>query len=202
MDKLDLRKDLKHLYQPSATKIASVDVPSMNFLMVDGQGDPNTSVDYANAITVLFSVSYTLKFMLKKAGVVDYSVMPLEGLWWAEDMSAFTQGDKSNWLWTAMIMQPSFVTASMVEEAIEDVRVKKAPDGLNTIRFEAFSEGPSAQVMYVGPYADEGPTIERIHAFIASLGKERTGKHHEIYMNDFRRTDPSKLKTVIRQPMK
>jgi hypothetical protein len=202
VEKMDLKKALKHLYQPSAKEIVRVNVPAMNFFMVEGMGDPNTSQAFADAVEVLFSLSYTLKFMIKKGQLaIDYGVLPLEALWWADDMSAFTDGDKSKWKWTTMIMQPDFITKKMVESAIADVKRKKNLPALSSARFESFSEGVCAQIMHIGPFSKEGPTIEKVHQFIESCGCKQTGKHHEIYLSDIRKADPSKWKTVIRQPM-
>lgn len=199
--KIDLKKELKQLYQPSATEVVQVHVPTMNYLMVDGEGDPNTSQAYSDAVEALFAISYAVKFMIKKGPMaVDYGVMPLEGLWWADDMSKFSTGNKTNWKWTVMIMQPNFVTKDMVDIAIADVRKKKDPAGISKVRFEPLSEGKCAQILHIGPFSDEGPTIEKVHEFIDSRGK-RIGKHHEIYLSDIRKADPSKWKTVIRQPM-
>ena len=201
MEKIDVKKELKHLYQPSAKEVLQVDVPAMNFLMVDGQGDPNTSQSYAEAIQALYAVSYTVKFMVKKGTqAIDYGVMPLEGLWWADDMSVFPGDDKSSWKWTTMIMQPDFVTGEMIAEAIMEVKKKKNPPALSKVRFEPFSEGVCAQILHIGPFSEEAPTIERVHRFIDAAGT-RTGKHHEIYLSDIRKADPAKWKTVIRQPM-
>ena len=202
MQKIDFTKKLKHLYQPSAKKIDIVEVPHMNFLMVDGEGDPNTSQTFVDAVEALFPVSYTLKFMVKKGPLaIDYGVMPLEALWWADDMSAFTTGNKDAWKWTLMIMQPEFISKEMVEEAIQEVARKKKPVSLPLVRFESFNEGKAAQTLYIGLFADEGPTIEKVHSFIEENGGRRVGKHHEIYLSDPRRTAPEKLKTIIRQPM-
>lgn len=201
MEKIDLKKDLKHLYQPSAKEVVEVDVPTFNYLMVDGEGDPNASQAWTDAVEILFMVSYAVKFMVKKeASAIDYGVMPLEGLWWADDMSKFSTDDKSNWKWTAMIMQPSFVTSEIVERVISDVKRKKNPPGLSKVRLTQFSEGRCAQIMHIGPFSEEGPTIEKIHQFIDSRSR-RTGKHHEIYLSDIRKADPSKWKTIVRQPM-
>lgn len=201
MEKIDLRKQLKHLYQPSAKEVVQVDVPTMNFLMVDGEGDPNTSKDFSDAVEALFSLAYTLKFMVKKGSLaIDYGVLPLEGLWWADDMSAFSAGDKSNWKWTVMIMQPHFVTGEMVQQAKDAVQKKKDLPALSLVRFEAFSEGKCAQILHIGPFSEEGPTVEKVHAYIDTIGK-RIGKHHEIYLSDIRRAAPEKWKTIIRQPM-
>ena len=203
MEKLDLKKQWKHLYQPTATAVTAVDVPALTYLMVDGQGDPHTSPAYAQAIEALYSLSYTLKFTLKKSPQpVDYGVMPLESLWWADDPGAFHRKDKSTWKWTAMILQPEFIGRRQVEAAFDEVRKKKNPVALDRVRLETMAEGTAAQILYVGPFADEGPTIQRIHDFIHAAGKELCGKHHEIYLSDPRRTAPEKLKTVIRQPMK
>ena len=199
--KIDLKKDLKHLYNPSSKQVTVVDVPEMNFFMIDGEGDPNTSEAYQNAVEALFAVSYTLKFMVKKGeSGIDYAVMPLEGLWWVEDMTQFTQENKDAWKWTAMIMQPAYVTQQLAEDAVKQVEKKKALPSLSDIQFGAFHEGMAAQIMYFGPYHEEGPTIKRIHNFIRDQGYRLRGKHHEIYLSDPRRAAPNKLKTIIRQP--
>ena len=202
MEKIDFKKKLKHLYQPSTKESEQIDVPMMNYLMVDGVGDPNTSKAFTEAVEVLFSLSYTLKFMVKKGALaIDYGVMPLEGLWWADDMSTFGSGDKSKWKWTLMIMQPEFISNGMVDAAIAEVKKKKNPAAVDKVRFEALSEGSAVQIMHIGPFSQEGPDIERLHQFIESRGHKLVGKHHEIYLSDIRKTAPSKWKTVIRQPM-
>lgn len=201
MPKIDLKKELKHLYQPSAKEVIQVEVPSFQFLMIDGAGDPNTSQRYAEAVEALFSVSYTAKFMVKKgAQKIDYAVMPLEGLWWSDDMSAFTTNDRSKWKWTMMIMQPHFVEAALIQAAIVEVVRKKALPSLIELRLERFIEGLCAQTLHIGPFSEEGPTIERVHDFIAQRSA-LAGKHHEVYLSDIRRANPAKWKTIIRQPM-
>ena len=201
MTKVDLKQQLKHLYQPSAKEVVLVEVPPMNYLMVDGEGDPNTSQAYADAVAALYAVAYTVKFMVKKGPLaIDYGVMPLEGLWWAEDMANFSVDDKSSWQWTMMIMQPDFVTAALVDTAIADVKKKKTPAAIAKVRFAALIEGTCAQILHIGPFSAEGPTIAKVHQFIAARGK-LTGKHHEIYLSDIRKADPAKWKTIIRQPM-
>lgn len=203
MDKTDYKKALGSLYAGKVGQFVTVEVPPMQYLMVDGHGDPNTSAEYADAMQALYPVAYTLKFMCKKELGQDYGVMPLEGLWWADDMTDFTAGNKGNWHWTAMIMQPAIITADMFERAVQQVADKKAPAALAKVRLEPYDEGRAAQVMYVGPYADEGPTIQQLHAFIREQGGELTATtkyHHEIYLGDPRRTDPAKLRTIIRQP--
>jgi hypothetical protein len=202
MNKIDFKRELKHLYQPSAKEVVEVEVPAMNYLMIDGKGDPNTSQAYSEAVQALFAVSYTAKFMLKKGpSAIDYGVLPLEGLWWADDMSAFTTRDKSQWKWTVMIMQPVVVTRDILDRAIAEVKKKKNPPAISKLRVEAFAEGRCVQILHVGPFSEEGPTVERIHQFIQSRGCARSGKHHEIYLSDIRKADPAKWKTVIRQPM-
>lgn len=201
MEKIDLKKDLKNLYQASAKDVVLVDVPAMNYLMVDGEGDPNTAPAYADAVEVLFMVAYALKFLVKKgASAIDYGVMPLEGLWWADDMSKFSSTDKSGWKWTAMIMQPAFVTPELVAQAIAEVKIKKNPRAIGKIRLACLAEGRCAQILHIGPFSEEGPAIGKVHQFIAGRGR-LSGKHHEIYLSDIRKADPSKWKTIIRQPM-
>lgn len=202
MEKLDWKKELKHLYQASAREVVQVEVPAMNYLMVDGQGDPNTSQEYADAVAALFATAYSLKFMVKKGALaIDYGVMPLEGLWWAKDMSKFSPDDKSNWLWTAMIAQPPFITREMVDAASAEVARKKNPAAISRLRFEAYTEGRCAQILHIGPFSEEGPAIGKLHHFIEASGRKRHGKHHEIYLSDISKADPAKWKTIIRQPM-
>ena len=201
MEKIDYKKELKHLYRSSAKKVEVVEVPKMNFLMIDGDGGPNHPT-FQNAIEVLFPLSYTLKFMIKKSDIgIDYGVLPLEGLWWADDMSSFIKDKKDDWKWTLMIMQPELVKKEMVVKAIEEVRKKKNPVALPLVRFESFSEREVAQIMHIGPFSEEGPTVEKVHTFIENSSKQLSGKHHEIYLSDIRRAAPEKLKTIIRQPM-
>jgi hypothetical protein len=201
--KIDYKKELGRLYKAKPGKQETVVVPPMNFLMIDGTGDPNISQEYIEAIQTLYPMAYTLKFMCKKELDKDYAVMPLEGLWWTEDMNQFSAEDKGNWQWTAMIMVPDFVTQEMFQRAYKEVEAKKNPPAIKKIRLETYDEGRAAQVMYIGPYADEGPTIKALHEYIVAEGGalNATNKHHhEIYFSDPRRTDPSKLKTIIRQP--
>ncbi len=199
--RLDLKKQLKHLYAPSAKEIGIVDVPAMRFLMVDGAGNPNTSQAFQEATEALYAVSYACKFAIKRQEGIDYPVMALEGLWWAEDMSAYTGGAKDDWLWRLMIMQPEPVTEEHVDRAIDEVNRKKGLPALAAMRFETFHEGLSAQIMHLGPYDAEAPTVARLHAFIEEHGYALRGLHHEIYVGDPRRSAPEKLRTVLRQPV-
>lgn len=201
MSKIDYKKELKTLYRPSAKQVVEVNVPAMNFLMVDGAGEPD-SVDYKHAVEALYAVSYTLKFMIKKGEIgIDYGVLPLEGLWWAEDMSDFVNDNKANWLYTMMIMQPKLINKTLFKAAVKQVKEKKDLPAIDLVRFEAFKEGKCAQTLHIGPFSEEGPTVERVHNFITDQGSNLAGKHHEIYLTDIRRASPENWKTVIRQPM-
>jgi hypothetical protein len=197
--KLDLKAQLKPLYTAAVGETKSIDPGEQHYLMIDGKGDPNTSPAFQTAVEVLFSVSYHLKFSMKKSTGVDYGVMPLEGLWWAEDMSTFSVQDKTNWLWTMMILQPAFITQEMFEASRRAIADKKKLP-VEALRYELLAEGTCAQIMHVGPFATEPATIQALHQWIEAAGKRRTGKHHEIYLNDFRRTAPARLKTILRQP--
>jgi hypothetical protein len=202
MSRIDLKLELKHLYRPSAKQVVEVEVPPLRFLMIDGHGDPNTSPQYAEAVEALFSVSYKTKFIVKKGQQgIDYAVMPLEGLWWAEDLAAFAGNDRSTWQWTMMIMQPEFVDEAVIHAAIAEIKRAKGLPAVDALRLERFDEGRCAQILHVGPFSEEGPTIRRVHDFIETRAA-LAGKHHEIYLSDIRRGDPSRWKTVIRQPMR
>lgn len=207
MDKYDVKKACKSLYAPSAKEFAMVDVPMIRYLAIDGQGDPNVELAYIQAVEALYSVSYALKFHSKKVLGRDYVVAPLEGLWWAEDMAAFTAGDgaerdKSGWDWTMMISQPEWITTDVVAEILEQVAAKKQLPGLRSIRVAELAEGLSVQILHVGSYDDEGPVLERLHhEFMPANNLVFNGKHHEIYLGDPRRAAPEKLRTILRQPV-
>jgi hypothetical protein len=202
MEKLELKKTLKYLYEPSARDFSVVDVPAMNFIMIDGQGNPNISKEYAESLQALYTAAYTLKFSIKKKLGVDYPVMASEGLWWMDDMREFSVARKDDWKWTMMIMQPEIVTPDLFSQAVSEALKKKEQPALSKLRLEHFHEGLAAQILYFGAYADEGPTIARMHKFIEESGYTRLGKHHEVYLGDPRRSAPEKLRTVIRQPMR
>jgi hypothetical protein len=204
MEKIDLKKEMKSIYDTSAKEVQIIEVPVMNYLMGDGTGDPNTSVEYQNAVEALYAVAYTLKFMVKKAQEIDYGVMPLEGLWWMDDMTEFRIDSKNKWKWTSLIIQPKYVTRDLVKMASEQAARKKTLPALNEMGFESFKEGFAAQILHIGPFSAEGPTIQKLHEYIKSRGNAFNGvkqKHHEIYFNDPRRVNPEKMKTIIRQPM-
>ncbi|MGZ5454709.1 MAG: GyrI-like domain-containing protein [Candidatus Aminicenantales bacterium] len=200
MKTIDLKKSLKPFYTASASKPAIIDVPALKTLMVDGTGDPNGPA-FQEAVGSLYSVAYTLKFTFKKEKAIDYPVMALEGLWCADDPSVFVNGKRDAWRWTIFIVLPDVVTRKDVAEAVAAVKKKAKFPRFPEVRFEKFAEGQAAQVMHIGPYAAEGPTIERLHKFIAAEGYRLRGRHHEIYFGDPRRSAPEKLKTLIRQPV-
>jgi hypothetical protein len=199
MDKVDLKKELKKLYNPSTKEVSIVDVPEMNFLMINGEGAPS-SQQYKDAVQTLYPLAYVLKFMVKKGQDIDYGVPPLEGLWWMDNMAQFSVERKDEWKWTAMIMQPKYVTKPNFKNALEQVKKKNLP-AINKVRFECFHEGKAAQILHIGPYSTEAENIQRIHAAIKASGHQLHGKHHEIYLSDPQKTAPEKLKTVLRQPM-
>jgi hypothetical protein len=203
MNKIDFKKEWKHLYQPSKVEFQVVEVPELQFLMVDGHGDPNSAPEYTEAIEALYAVAYKMKFSSKKKEK-DYVVPPLEGLWWADDMGDFTTNrDKSKWDWTMMIMTPDWITAAVYLQAREDVTKKKDLPALGKLRLENYHEGKSVQVLHLGSYDDEGPVLLRLHEeWMPEYGYDFNGKHHEIYLSDPRKVDPEKLRTILRQPIK
>ncbi|MDW7650394.1 MAG: GyrI-like domain-containing protein [Bacillota bacterium] len=203
MVKLDLKAELKEFYHATAKKTVLVDVPEMNFLMVDGTGDPNTSTRFQEATEALYNLSYALKFMVKKGRTgVDYKVMPLEGLWWTDNPAEFSLEGKDRWHWTLMIMQPDLVTPLLFEEAFLQVKEKKGQSILPEIRLASYNEGLAVQTMHIGPYSEEDTAIARIHSFMEVKGYLPAGKHHEIYLSNPQKTSPQRLKTIIRQPVK
>lgn len=206
-NKIDLRKELKYLYAPSAKNVELVDVPAFKYVMVDGTVPAGVPVadapEFAEAMTAMYGMSYTLKFAskLRKENPIDYTVMALEALWWVEG-GEFEFGRKQDWRFTALMMQPDHITTEMYQQALEQLKKKKPSQGLAKLRFETFHEGLSVQVMHIGPYSAEQPTIERMKAFMKENGLVRNGHHHEIYFGDPRRSAPEKLKTILRQPVK
>ncbi len=204
MTKTDFGKELRHLYHPSAGEFSVVDVPSMNFVMVDGHGDPNTAVAYSQAVEALYAVSYGMKFISKRELERDYVIPPLEGLWWADDHRVFTDmRDKSRWDWTMMIMVPDRITVEIYERAVREAAGKKDLPALASMRMERLDEGRSVQILHRGSYDDEGPVLARLHnEWIPENGYVENGRHHEIYLSDPRRTAPSRLRTVLRQPIR
>jgi hypothetical protein len=211
MKTLELKKQHKDLYQPSARKVEIVQVPRLQFAMIDGAiekgSEPGKSSSFAEATEALYSISYTLKFMFKKrkTNAIDYPVMALEGLWWVED-GVFDIRVKDNWFYTLMIMQPAVITRDIFQEGMEQVRKKKgASPSLSNVRLAEFEEGLCMQTMHIGPYATEPATVEAMRTFALENGYRDCvglgGKHHEIYLGDPRKADPAKLKTVLRHPI-
>ncbi len=210
MNKTDFKKTDPELYKGKAGRFDVIDVPALPFLMIDGKGNPNTASEYVDAVSALYPLAYNIKFHSKIKLEKDYVVPPLEGLWWADDMSAFCNDDKDQWQWTMMIRQPDWITADIVEQMKQQVLAKDVkkkdselnPDALASIRFETYHEGLSVQVLHIGPYSDEGPILKQLHEqFVPDNGYTMTGKHHEIYLSDPRKTSPEKLKTILRQPV-
>lgn len=204
LPKVDYKKEWKDLYT-AKTKPKTVNVPEQKIISIEGKGDPGKSKEYMDAIQTLYPVAFRIKFNAKLSLKKDYVVMPLEGLWWADNMDDFITEKRDNWKWKMFIVQPDFVTKKMFDDALKTLKEKKKelPSG-SKLKFEKIKEGKAAQIMHVGPYNEEGPIIEKLHAFIEDEGGKLKGaqSHHEIYLGDPRKTDPKKLKTILRQPFK
>lgn len=201
MQTYDIKKERKDLYAPKPGNFEFVDVPEMGFLMVDGHGDPNTSSAYREAVEALYATAYAVRAVARTRLGRVHTVAPLEGLWSAQDMEVFRTRDKSAWDWTMMIAQPDWITVEVVDLALAAAQKKRLP-ALGRLRFERFTEGRSVQILHLGPYDDEGPTLARLHdEFLPVNGLVPTGRHHEIYLSDARKTEPAKLKTILRQPV-
>ena len=206
MQKLDLKKELKYLYQPPSKQVTVVQVPRFNFAMLDGQIEagvlPGNSPDYQNTMGAIYGTAYTLKFMskLRKDNPIDYPVMASEGLWWVLS-GEFDFQTKEPWQYTMMISLPNFVTLHMFDKAIAQLKKKKGNPAIDKLRMESFEEGLCMQITHIGPYADESRTLELMAQFASENGYRTRGRHHEIYMGDPRRANPEKLKTVLRHPI-
>jgi len=201
--KIDFKRTLAS-YSATPDQMSMLELPTMQYLMMDGAGDPNTASEYQQALQSLYPVAYKLKFLSKNELGRDYVVPPLEGLWWAHDMAAFTlRRDKGAWLWTMMLMVPQWLNSAEVERATDQVRAsKQVPSRIDDVRLEALDEGLCVQTLHIGPFDDEGPVLERMHEeFIPQNGLRMTGKHHEIYLSDVRRVAPERLRTILRQPV-
>ncbi|MEO6880844.1 MAG: GyrI-like domain-containing protein [Mycobacteriaceae bacterium] len=201
MSSYDIKQQHQDLYGPKPGNFTLVDVPPLGFLMIDGHGDPNTAPAYREAVEALFSTSYAVRSVARATLARVHTVGPLEGLWSAVDLDTFRTRDKAAWDWTMMIVQPEWVTADLVADGLAAARRKRLP-ALAHLRFESFTEGRSAQILHVGPYDAEAPTIDRLHReFLPTHGLVPVGRHHEIYLSDPRRTEPARLRTVLRQPV-
>lgn len=203
--KVDFKKTLD-AYRARPGELRIVEVPALQYLMVDGHGDPNTSPAYAEAIEALYPVAYSLKFASARELGQDYVVPPLEGLWWADDMDSFTRArDKSRWHWTMMLMVPDALDRGMFHASVAKVAAKKGsgrPARLDEVRLESLDEGTCVQTLHVGSFDDEAATLRRMHEeFIPEAGMTMSGHHHEIYLSDVRRVAPAKLRTILRQPV-
>ncbi len=202
MKKIDLKKEFRHCYTAKKDPVM-VKVQPFNYISIDGKGDPNNSPEFQAAVSALFTASYTLKFIVKKGPMkIDYGVMPLEGQWWAKNHEDFIKGDKAKWFWTVSIMQPEFITEKLFEEALATAAEKKKGLPFDKLRFEKTQDGLSAQLLHTGPFSEEGPNIERMHQFIKGQGYKISGKHREIYLNNFLKVKPEKMKTILKQPVK
>jgi len=202
-DKVDFKETLDS-YRAKAGEFRVLDVPELQYLMIDGNGDPNTSPEYVAALEALYPVAYKLKFASKRDLGRDYVVAPLEGLWRADDMAAFTTGrDKSKWSWTMMLLVPEWLGHTEFEAARTAVaRAKVAPRRVDEVRLGTLAEGRCVQTLHLGSYDDEAPVLAHMHdEFIPSQGLVMTGKHHEIYLSDARKVAPAKLRTILRQPV-
>lgn len=208
-EKFDVKRAHRALYAPSAKEFAVVDVPPLRFLAIDGHGDPNTSASYTQAVEALFGVAYAVKFASKRGLGRDFAVAPLEGLWWADDRAAFVTRDTGAWNWTMLVNQPDWIDEQAVADAVEATRAKAAKakaepnPALDLLRLERLDEGASVQILHVGSYDDEAPTLARLHdEWMPQHGLTFNGPHHEVYLSDARRTAPEKLRTVLRQPVR
>ena len=198
--KLDLKRELDQ-YRAKRGEFRLLEVPPTRYLMVDGYGGPD-SAEFADAIAALFPVAYGLKFASKRELGRDYVVMPLEGLWWADDPRVFLTRDKSAWNWTALIMTPDWITGELFEQAVETVEQKGGAVSLAKVRLESLEEGLSVQTLHLGSFEDETPVLADLHnRLLPERGLAPTQKHHEIYLSDFRKVAPETLRTIIRQPV-
>lgn len=196
-----VKREHRELYAPKAGDFSIVDVPTQAFLMVDGHGDPNAAPAYRDAVQALYASSYAVRAVTKAQTGRVHTVAPLEGLWSAPDLAVFRARDKSAWDWTMLISQPDWVTPELVEQALTAASRKNLA-GLPLVRFDRLTEGRSAQILHRGSYDDEGPTLARLHeVFLPAHGLVPTGRHHEIYLSDPRKTEPARLQTVLRQPV-
>lgn len=203
MTKYDIKRDPRYCYRARNTTWELVEVPRQHFIAIDGHGDPNTSSEYAAAVEALFSVAYTIKFASKNSLDRDFVVGPLEGLWWADDPNVFLTRDKDTWDWRLLIAQPEWITETLIEEGRRTALAKKGLPAIDEVRHHLLEEGTSAQMLHIGSYDDEGPALYQLHhEYLPENGLRPAGLHHEIYLSDARRTEPAKLRTILRQPVR
>ncbi len=201
MSKIELKKELKEYYEIKKNLIQVVHVPTFNYLRISGEGNPNTTPLFGLATEALFSISYKMKFKIKKDLQIDYSVMPLQGLWWTDKMEDFSLEHKENWKWELMILQPHYVTEELLQFTVNEINKVKANHLFCDLILSEYAEGLVAQILHMGPYSEEAPTVQKLHDFITQNGYTFNGKHHEIYLGDPRKAKPETLKTIIRQPI-
>lgn len=198
----DIKRELKQCYMPRNTDWALVEVPEQQFIAIDGHGDPNTSAEFAGAVQALYAVAYTIKFTSKRTPGKDFVVGPLEGLWWADNPELFTTRAKDTWQWRILISLPDWITEDMIEDAKDTAQANKGLPVIGDLRRETLHEGICAQVLHIGAFDDEGPILAKLHnRYMAASHLRMSGLHHEIYLSDRRRTDPAKLRTILRQPV-
>ena len=200
--KADLKAEIG-TYAARRGRFDVVTVPPLQMLMIDGSGDPNTSSLYREAVSTIFPLAYALKFLSKRELGCDYTVMPLEALWWSDDMATFTTArDKSRWHWTLLNVVPDWLTEEHWATASDTVARKGVAPMLDAVRLERFDEGLSVQTLHIGSYDDEALVLDALHhEFIPSQSLRMRGRHHEIYLSDARRTAPDRLRTILRQPV-
>ncbi len=201
MTPYDIKRELKQCYAPKNTDWNLIDVPEQQFLAITGHGDPNTSPNFARAVEALYAVAYAIKFASKR-GERDFVVGPLEGLWWADDPEVFSTREKASWHWRMLISQPNWITEDMIDDAKSAARSKRDIPAIADIRRETLCEATSAQALHIGSYDEEGPALSRLHdEWLSANNLRMSGLHHEIYLSDRRKSDPAKLKTILRQPV-
>ena len=201
--KLDYKKEFPEIYKPSLKTPTIIKIPEMTYFMIDGTGDPNTSEEYKDIVQILYNISYTLKMKIikKETPDKDYVVPPLEGLWYMPKMDEWSMEDKEKWQWTMMIRIPDFIEDTQIKKALKILKETKNPSFFSKLRYEQYDEGTCVQIMYLGPYDEEPPTIKKMHQFAEKNGYILNGHHHEIYLSDPRRIEPERLKTILRQPI-
>lgn len=201
--KIDLKSERKDLYRPPTRDFVEVVVPPITYLTFDGRGDPNTASEYAAGVAALYASAYTIKFGFRARTGDDFVVMPLEGLWVSDDPTSFVERRKDEWSWTMMIALPDAVGADDIAAGLEGAAAKKPELPVAAVEVREIDEGRVLQIMHVGSYDDESPTLARLHdEVMPGAGLTWNGPHHEIYLGDPRRTAPERLKTILRQPVR
>lgn len=203
MEKRDLKKEHRNMFSPKKGVFSIIEIPQLKYITIEGEGNPNIAESFSKSTEALYTIAYGIKFAMKESGD-DFTVMPLEGLWYCDNMSKFSEDNKDEWKWKLMILQSELVEQEIFENArIKGITKKtELKEYLEEVKLEKYTEGLSVQTMYVGAYKDEAPVIREMHKFIGENGYELAGLHHEIYIGDPRKTEAAKLKTILRQPMR